>query len=462
MVRLILRGRTHAPATEHQATEPVDGGPPTGRAPSRPASGVRRSRWVAAGLAGVLVAGVGVPTLSAWGSDGDDLKHRRNQVGDRLQDARGDLGESSQQLSHAAHRLQAAQARLDTAQAHLQATRDRLQQAIAFDEMMQRKLDEAKARLARARAELAEGRQAVAEQRRQLAGFAADSFQSSDNRFLELRVFLKSQSPENLTTQMDAVDSISNKQSVSFAHLKASEVLLKVNEKEVKAAKRDVAAKRAAAARNLERKQSLEAEAQRAEQQVSRLVSERAGARREAEAAKQADLAQVHQLESERGRIQDRLQELARQRAASLAQARATAGSATQTGSGLIYPASGPITSPYGMRYHPILHYRKLHDGTDFGVPCGTPVHAAASGTVLSAYYSTGYGNQLLIDHGIVNGTSLSTSYNHLTSFVASPGEHVDQGELIAYSGTTGYSTGCHLHFMVYENGATVDPMGWL
>ncbi|MGH3318497.1 MAG: M23 family metallopeptidase, partial [Nocardioidaceae bacterium] len=131
-------------------------------------------------------------------------------------------------------------------------------------------------------------------------------------------------------------------------------------------------------------------------------------------------------------------------------------------GGGLSYPVSSYITSPYGMRFHPVLHYWKLHDGTDFGAGCGTPVRAADSGTVLSTYYSSGYGNQVLIDHGIESGVSLSTSYNHLTSFAVSPGEHVEQGEVIAYSGTTGYSTGCHLHFMVYENGATVDPMSWL
>jgi len=120
------------------------------------------------------------------------------------------------------------------------------------------------------------------------------------------------------------------------------------------------------------------------------------------------------------------------------------------------------ITSPYGMRLHPILHIWELHDGTDFHALCGTPVYAAADGRVLSEYYNAGYGNRIIIDHGLVNGVSLPTSYNHLTSFVAGTGQQVSRGQLIAYSGTTGYSTGCHLHFMVYVNGATVDPMTWL
>ena len=491
MARLLPRGRTQTHATEQHATEAADDRLHNTDNLDHPTALVRRRRWTTVGAAGLLAVAVGLPTVmptvSAW-ADEDDLKHRRSMVNGQLRDAKGDLGHSSRELTRAMRRLDAAQARLSEAQAHLHETRVQLEKAIAFDELMQRKLDEAKARLEAAREELAEGQAAVLRQRRQLAEFAAESFQSSDNRFLEMRVFLRSESPESLTTQMDAVDSISNKQSISFAHLKASEVLLKVNEEEVQAAKREVAIKRAAAARNLEQKEALEAEAQAAEQAVSDLVDARASAQREAEAAKQADLAEVQQLESERARIQDRLAEIARRRAAALARAReaaearraaAAAAAAEEQSSGggggggsapaaapvddgLIYPVDSYITSSYGMRFHPILHYTKLHDGTDFGAGCGTPVRAADSGQVLSTYYSSGYGNQVLIDHGIERGVSLSTSYNHLTSFAVSPGEHVARGEIIAYSGTTGYSTGCHLHFMVYENGATVDPMSWL
>lgn len=120
------------------------------------------------------------------------------------------------------------------------------------------------------------------------------------------------------------------------------------------------------------------------------------------------------------------------------------------------------ITSPYGMRLHPILSVYKLHDGTDFGAGCGTPIYAAASGTVVSALNDAAYGNRVIMTHGIIGGRSLATSYNHLTSDTVSTGQRVSKGQVIGYAGTTGYSTGCHLHFMVYENGSTVDPMGWL
>ena len=127
----------------------------------------------------------------------------------------------------------------------------------------------------------------------------------------------------------------------------------------------------------------------------------------------------------------------------------------------LSYPANGPITSGFGMRYHPILHIWKLHTGRDFGVPCGTPVHAAAPGDIISAGWGGGYGNRIVIDHGLVSGVGLATTYNHLTSFVRRGG-HVSRGQLIGYSGTTGTSTGCHLHFEVLENGTFVNPRTWM
>jgi murein DD-endopeptidase MepM/ murein hydrolase activator NlpD len=114
------------------------------------------------------------------------------------------------------------------------------------------------------------------------------------------------------------------------------------------------------------------------------------------------------------------------------------------------------------MRWHPITHVYKLHDGTDFGVPCGTPVRAAASGRIIEQYYNGGYGNRVILNNGIKRGVNVVTTYNHLSRFKYATGTRVKRGQVIAYSGTTGYSTGCHLHFMVITNGHTVNPMGWL
>ncbi|MEN0130687.1 MAG: peptidoglycan DD-metalloendopeptidase family protein [Brevundimonas sp.] len=120
------------------------------------------------------------------------------------------------------------------------------------------------------------------------------------------------------------------------------------------------------------------------------------------------------------------------------------------------------VTSEYGMRFHPILHYVRLHAGIDLRTYCNTKVYAGRDGIVLWDRYRNGYGNQVMIDHGTVHGVQLSSSYNHLTRGVVKSGEYVDRGQLIGYSGNTGTSAACHLHFEVYINGATTNPRPYL
>jgi murein DD-endopeptidase MepM/ murein hydrolase activator NlpD len=126
--------------------------------------------------------------------------------------------------------------------------------------------------------------------------------------------------------------------------------------------------------------------------------------------------------------------------------------SSSPSSAGFIWPASGPITSPYGMRWG------SLHPGIDIGAGAGTPVNAAAGGRVIVAGYSGGYGNLTVIDHG--NG--IATAYAHQSSLAASAGQQVGQGQVVGYVGSTGSSTGPHLHFEVRVNGSPVDPLGYL
>jgi murein DD-endopeptidase MepM/ murein hydrolase activator NlpD len=128
------------------------------------------------------------------------------------------------------------------------------------------------------------------------------------------------------------------------------------------------------------------------------------------------------------------------------------AGDTTPSSSGLIWPVNGPVTSPFGYRWG------RLHAGIDIGVPYGTPIHAAASGTVVLAGWVGGYGNYTCIDHG----GGMATCYAHQSSFAVSTGEHVTQGQVIGYVGSTGHSFGPHLHFEVRINGNPVDPLGYL
>jgi murein DD-endopeptidase MepM/ murein hydrolase activator NlpD len=125
-------------------------------------------------------------------------------------------------------------------------------------------------------------------------------------------------------------------------------------------------------------------------------------------------------------------------------------------GHGLIWPVNGPITSGYGPRN--INGHYEFHPGVDIGVPTGTPIRAAAAGTVTIASPEGGYGNYTCIDHG----GGLSTCYGHQERFLVSAGQQVAQGQIIGLSDCTGYCFGPHVHFEVRINGQTTDPLGYL
>jgi murein DD-endopeptidase MepM/ murein hydrolase activator NlpD len=173
-----------------------------------------------------------------------------------------------------------------------------------------------------------------------------------------------------------------------------------------------------------------------------------------------------HDLVTTKKQIEDEIHEsqalasASAQLAARIRASESQAGSAAAGGSstpapssgGFQWPVSGPITSPFGMRWG------TLHPGIDIAVPSGTPVHAAGSGTVIWCGWMSGYGNLVMIDHH--NG--LATLYGHNTSVAVHCNEEVSAGQVISYSGSTGYSTGPHVHFEVRSHGTPVDPLGYL
>src|SRR5256714_6795068 len=165
----------------------------------------------------------------------------------------------------------------------------------------------------------------------------------------------------------------------------------------------------------------------------------------------QSEIAESQALETASAQLAAKLR-------AGEAQAGAAAGS-TSTGTPVAggsgtfaWPLSGPITSPFGMRWG------TLHPGIDIGVPTGTPIHAAGSGTVVWCGWMSGYGNLVMIDHH--NG--LATLYGHQSRIAVGCNQEVSQGETIGYVGCTALCTGHHLHFEVRVNGTPVDPLGYL
>jgi len=162
-------------------------------------------------------------------------------------------------------------------------------------------------------------------------------------------------------------------------------------------------------------------------------------------ASERAEAEEIDSLQASSAALTARIQ-------AAQAQHSSSGPSSTPSSAGLIWPASGPVTSPFGFRWG------RMHEGIDIGATYGSAIHAAASGTVIYCGWESGYGNLTVIDHG----GNLATAYGHQSSIAVTCGQQVSQGQVIGYVGSTGHSTGPHLHFEVRINGAPVDPMGYL
>jgi murein DD-endopeptidase MepM/ murein hydrolase activator NlpD len=188
----------------------------------------------------------------------------------------------------------------------------------------------------------------------------------------------------------------------------------------------------------------------------TRLVRDRLVARERtlagAKSQKQATLAAVEESKQDYLNEVNALLAVSAQLASRIQSSQSGSQPVQPSSSGFIWPVSGPVTSGFGWRWG------RMHEGIDIAVPSGTPVHASASGRVIYGGWLGGYGNLVVIDHG----GGIATAYGHNTSIVAGTGSGVSQGQVVAYSGSTGHSTGPHVHFEVRVNGSAVDPMGYL
>lgn len=173
----------------------------------------------------------------------------------------------------------------------------------------------------------------------------------------------------------------------------------------------------------------------------------------------------INKLKTNRAYYERSEAELARQSASleSMLAHRSTAASSGITvKTGFIRPVGGPITSPFGYRTHPIFHSRIYHSGIDIGAGYGTPIKASNSGKVIMAGWYGGYGKVVIIDHGVVRGQPITTLYGHMSSINVTQGQKVNQGQTVGKVGTTGYSTGPHLHFEVRVKGQPRNPLNYI
>jgi murein DD-endopeptidase MepM/ murein hydrolase activator NlpD len=412
---------------------------------------------------------VGVPR-AATGEAGD----RQRKLDRQLAQLRSQLEGSSRELVTAAENLSRARYRLVTVRADLALAQDRLRAAQREDDAVGSRLAYALAQETKAQGQLRERVEQVDAARASLGRIARQSYLSAGLPGLELA--LDAATPQDFADRLVATGTVLrlqgstvNRMAVQQSDLRARTAglqALRIQIDELKERSRAAVVAREEATDRAERVRSEQAA----------LVTQASRATAAIQARVSQEKARLAELNVEQNRLRIRLAARAR----ALRESRARAGragappstsspsggrSGSSGGSGgssggsgpLDPPVNGPITSPFGPRYHPILHYSRMHTGVDYGVGCGVPVRAAAPGQVISAGRAGGYGNRIVVDHGLVGKVGLATTYNHMSRFAVTGG-HVSRGQVIGYVGTTGLSTGCHLHYEVLRDGAYVDP----
>ena len=431
-----------------------------GAAPSRPV-------LAAALLVATLGAGAGGVPL-AHADPREDLKHEQHQVRDQIEQAQEEAEQASKAVGRATSALADAEAQLVSAQATLEASQTyaadvagQLEVAQAEDARRQAALVLARADLDQAKADVVAGQAALDAQQEAVKDTVVGIYQQGSPELMVWTGYLQAETPADLIRKMEYADTLVEDQSTIFDQLHAAEIALQAQKTAVKDAERAAADQADLAAQQLVTVEDLKAKADRAANEallaqdaVTATVAARAKAQRKAQRARRHDLEELARLKREEEKI--------KQQILAAAAADHSTGYVGSDDGFLLSPVDGSVTSPFGYRIHPIYHYWGLHDGTDFGVSCGEGMRAAAAGKVVSRYYSSIYGNRLYLDVGKVNGHNLTVVYNHASSYRVGVGERVTRGEVVGYVGSTGWSTGCHLHFTVLQDGTAVDPMKYL
>jgi murein DD-endopeptidase MepM/ murein hydrolase activator NlpD len=380
----------------------------------------------------------------AWaaGAAGQDIEDRKASVDARIAALEEEItaakeheGVLTTQLGAVVDELRAAESAVDEAQGSL----DRLEAELAEEK---ERLDRLTARLR--------------EQTRRLRMLQAEYRRAIEILETRVRVIYIEQQPDVLSILVSAEsfgDLIDSYEFVNRIGLQDQRIA-----RQVEAAKRKAAAERRETA-HTRRLAAASVSVISARTEAARVVRDELASDRDTLAAarrlKRSALTSAHETREEYLAEVAALEAQSAELAAAIRNAQAGAG-LTGTGvpsaAGFIWPVNGPVTSGYGWRWG------RMHEGIDIAAPTGTPIWAAASGSVIYAGWLGGYGNLVVVDHG--NG--LATAYAHASAILVSIGQSVSQGETVALIGSTGNSTGPHLHFEVRVNGVAVDPLLYL
>ncbi len=392
-------------------------------------------RLIIAAVLTALALGA-LPALAATPADAAT----QAELNRKLKDARAKISEATKRKEKLGDQISALDERLTVVEKELARLGSRIETVESKLNVTREKLEILQEQLRLKRLELRKAEEHLRQEQSNLEMRASLAYKTSDLTYVD--VVLASTSFEDLVSRTSIVSTLIGSNNDLVGDLEETRALV---QREKKAISEKEAAVHSAV--NDLQQQSDELAALRAAQAAEKAAS--LAARKEksnAMAGTKKDIAVLRQQEAQL-----------------MAESRQLAGVITSSSGGggtgdMIRPVNAPVISPFGYRVHPILGYRKLHTGVDFAIGYGAPIRAADSGTVIYATWMGGYGNVIIINHG----GGISTLYAHQSSLAVAAGASVSRGQVIGYVGSTGFSTGPHLHFEVRVNGSPVDPMGYI
>lgn len=424
----------------------------------------RRRRLTAVLAALALVAGVAVasPALADPIDDRRKAAEQRAAANAKAQaDAEAAMEGLDANLQVTAARLLELQAQIPAAQAKLDEAKAALEKAQREAALIAARLVDAQEQQVTLSAKIQTDTDEAARMRAAIGQMAREAYRGG-GEVSGVSVILDAESTEDFVQKYGLVSTALRTQAQVLDVLKAAEASNRNAQARLDAVEDRITELKAEADQKVVEADQARQAAADAKATLDSLVAEQQAQQASLESQKSALAAALAQMDAEAKAIENEL------RAAIEAQR------ARDAAAGKPQPAPGPVggglfsnptsispiyvTSEYGMRLHPTLGYVRLHAGIDLRTYCNTKVYAGRAGTVTWAKTRYGFGNQVMIDSGFVNGNAVSASYNHLTSFAVATGQRVERGQLIGYSGNTGTSAACHLHFEVYVNGSTTNP----
>jgi len=367
-----------------------------------------------------------------------------NDIDQQVADASEALTKASKAVVEAAASLKDAQAKLPKARTAYATAMANKTAAKGVYDVASAKLATATAKFAAARTKVTSKEAEIDQLQKKVDQFARSIYQQGPTSQWE--IILESESPSDLTIRLQNIKTVSKSTASSLDELLAAKVQLKIDADAAEEVRVEMQRIADIASQALLDAQNAAEAAESAKAEVDKLVAQESAALKVAQDDKDRVQAEYNELRAEQIRISQ------------------------ESGGGSTGPvdpqATGPLSWPLpgrapgggvGWRVHPVYKYKSCHTGVDTGAPKGTPIKAAAAGIVLSTRWSRAYGNMTLIDHG----GGMVTMYAHQSKFAVSQGDAVGDGETIGYVGSTGFSTGPHLHFEVHLNGVPYNPMGW-